>query len=169
MKYTVPRKMKPMKLVEMQKEWWNMYEVGPKGFYRTDKPAGPVIADWHSLPTWGCRLFGLVHDGAVVSFLAASFRKREPVVHINLTYTPQEVRGKGYAREMKRQFWEFCKQESRSGITVDCQTPEGEALRDDANYSHVSVWEHAGDGKAPVRHKEALNFEHVHPSQRSYK
>ncbi len=49
------------------------------------------------------------------------------------------------------------------------QTPDGEALRDDTNFSYVGAWEYAGAGKAPVLNKEPLNFEYVHPTQRSYK
>ncbi|MFN3323685.1 MAG: fumarate reductase/succinate dehydrogenase flavoprotein subunit [Bryobacteraceae bacterium] len=49
------------------------------------------------------------------------------------------------------------------------QTPDGEALRDDANYSFVSAWEHQGDDRQPVLHKEPLHFEYVPPTQRSYK
>lgn len=49
------------------------------------------------------------------------------------------------------------------------QTPEGEALRDDENYRHVSVWEYQGDGAKPKLHKEQLEFENVHLAQRSYK
>ena len=49
------------------------------------------------------------------------------------------------------------------------QTPDGEALRDDANYSYVAAWEYRGYGNAPTLHKEPLTFEYVHPSQRSYK
>ncbi len=49
------------------------------------------------------------------------------------------------------------------------QTPEGEALRDDANYSYVAAWGYQGEGKTPALSKEKLNFEYVHPSQRSYK
>jgi succinate dehydrogenase / fumarate reductase flavoprotein subunit len=49
------------------------------------------------------------------------------------------------------------------------QTPEGEALRDDAQYAHVAAWEYKGEGMKPVRHQEALAFEHVHLTQRSYK
>jgi len=49
------------------------------------------------------------------------------------------------------------------------QTPDGEAQRDDTNYSYVAAWEFKGTGIAPVMHKEPLNFEYVHPSQRSYK
>ncbi|KAF0126970.1 MAG: succinate dehydrogenase flavoprotein subunit [Elusimicrobia bacterium] len=48
-------------------------------------------------------------------------------------------------------------------------TAEGEARRDDAGFSHAAVWEHAGEGKAPLLNKEALEFEHIKPSERSYK
>jgi succinate dehydrogenase / fumarate reductase flavoprotein subunit len=51
----------------------------------------------------------------------------------------------------------------------ESQTPEGEALRDDANYSYVAAWEFSGVGSKPAVHKEPLVFEEVHPSQRSYK
>jgi len=47
------------------------------------------------------------------------------------------------------------------------QTPDGEALRDDENYMYVSAWENKGDGWD--LHKDALNYEIVKPSQRSYK
>jgi succinate dehydrogenase / fumarate reductase flavoprotein subunit len=49
------------------------------------------------------------------------------------------------------------------------QTPEGEAQRNDAEYSYVAAWEYKGDGQAPELHKEKLGFEYVHPTQRSYK
>jgi succinate dehydrogenase / fumarate reductase flavoprotein subunit len=49
------------------------------------------------------------------------------------------------------------------------QTEEGEALRDDENYAHVSAWEFTGVGKKPNLHKESLEFEEVHLAQRSYK
>ena len=49
------------------------------------------------------------------------------------------------------------------------QTPDGEALRRDDLFCHVSVWEYKGEGNDPVRHKEPLVFEVVKPSQRSYK
>jgi succinate dehydrogenase / fumarate reductase flavoprotein subunit len=51
----------------------------------------------------------------------------------------------------------------------ESQTPDGEALRDDANFSYVAAWEFTGVGKEPVLHKEPLEFEEVHPTQRSYK
>lgn len=49
----------------------------------------------------------------------------------------------------------------------EMQTPEGEALRDDKNFSHVAAWEFTG--KAPKLHKEPLVFENIHLAQRSYK
>jgi len=49
------------------------------------------------------------------------------------------------------------------------QTPEGEAQRDDANFSYVAAWQYQGSGQTPVLNKEPLAFEYVHPSQRSYK
>jgi len=51
----------------------------------------------------------------------------------------------------------------------ESQTPEGEALRDDANYSYVAAWEFNGVGRRPLMHEESLEFEEVHPMQRSYK
>jgi succinate dehydrogenase / fumarate reductase flavoprotein subunit len=49
------------------------------------------------------------------------------------------------------------------------QTEEGECKRDDERFAHVAVWEYAGDGKAPRRNVEPLQFENVHLQQRSYK
>jgi succinate dehydrogenase / fumarate reductase flavoprotein subunit len=49
------------------------------------------------------------------------------------------------------------------------QTPEGEALRDDANFSYVAAWQYQGEGRSPALTKEPLTFNYVHPSQRSYK
>jgi succinate dehydrogenase / fumarate reductase flavoprotein subunit len=51
----------------------------------------------------------------------------------------------------------------------ESQSEEGEAKRDDGNYSYVSAWEYTGDPSKPVLHKENLVFEYVHPTTRSYK
>jgi succinate dehydrogenase / fumarate reductase flavoprotein subunit len=48
------------------------------------------------------------------------------------------------------------------------QTPDGEALRDDANYSYAAVWEYTGDGNTPRLHKEPLEFKNVKLATRSY-
>ncbi len=51
----------------------------------------------------------------------------------------------------------------------ESQTPEGEALRDDDQFSYVAAWEFGGLGQPPVLHREELVWENVHPTQRSYK
>ena len=51
----------------------------------------------------------------------------------------------------------------------ESQTPDGEAKRDDEHFSYVAAWEFKGVGVQPELHKELLEFEYVHPSQRSYK
>jgi succinate dehydrogenase / fumarate reductase flavoprotein subunit len=52
---------------------------------------------------------------------------------------------------------------------VEHQTPEGEALRDDERFAHVSAWEFKGVDDRPVMHREPLEFENVQFTQRSYK
>jgi succinate dehydrogenase / fumarate reductase flavoprotein subunit len=52
---------------------------------------------------------------------------------------------------------------------VEHQTADGEAKRDDARFSNVSVWEFTGVGNTPVKHVEELTFENVALAQRSYK
>jgi succinate dehydrogenase / fumarate reductase flavoprotein subunit len=49
------------------------------------------------------------------------------------------------------------------------QTPDGEALRDDANFSYVAAWEFQGAGRPASLNREPLVFNYVKPSQRSYK
>jgi len=53
-------------------------------------------------------------------------------------------------------------------LREESQTGEGEPLRDDANFTHVAVWEYQ-EGKAPRRHQEQLIFENMQPGPRSYK
>ena len=62
------------------------------------------------------------------------------------------------------------REESCGGhFRTEHQTREGEALRNDADYSFVSVYEHAGDSVPHTLHKEKLSFENVALAQRSYK
>jgi succinate dehydrogenase / fumarate reductase flavoprotein subunit len=49
------------------------------------------------------------------------------------------------------------------------QSEEGEAMRRDDDFSHVSVWEWTGDPGQPALNLEHLNFETLKPSTRSYK
>jgi succinate dehydrogenase / fumarate reductase flavoprotein subunit len=52
---------------------------------------------------------------------------------------------------------------------AESQTEDGEALRHDDEFAHVSAWEFGGDGRRPILHKEPLVYEHVEMKQRSYK
>lgn len=62
------------------------------------------------------------------------------------------------------------RQESCGGhFRVESQSEDGEALRDDEKNCHVSVWEHSDVAEKPLMHKEALQFENVSLTQRSYK
>src|SRR5690606_33286775 len=64
----------------------------------------------------------------------------------------------------------LAREESCGGhFREESQTPEGEALRNDDEYAHVSAWEWTGEGNEPVMHKEPLVFENVELTQRSYK
>ncbi|MCD8194104.1 MAG: fumarate reductase/succinate dehydrogenase flavoprotein subunit, partial [Tannerellaceae bacterium] len=49
------------------------------------------------------------------------------------------------------------------------QTPEGEALRHDDEFSYVSCWEYQGEDKDPVMLKEPLDYEFIVRQQRNYK
>ena len=51
----------------------------------------------------------------------------------------------------------------------ESQTEDGEAKRDDDNFSFVAAWEFSGEGNPAQLNKEALVFDEVHPTQRSYK
>ena len=52
---------------------------------------------------------------------------------------------------------------------VEYQTPEGEALRNDEDYTYAAVWQWDGEDKAPILHREELRFETAHLAQRNYK
>ncbi len=51
----------------------------------------------------------------------------------------------------------------------ESSTDEGEAKRDDENFAYVAAWEFKGVDTEPLLHKEALVFETIHLTQRSYK
>jgi succinate dehydrogenase / fumarate reductase flavoprotein subunit len=67
--------------------------------------------------------------------------------------------------------WDALTRDESAGAhyRVEHTTEEGEAKRDDENFTHVAVWEFKGVGEEPVRHVEELEFEYVPLSQRSYK
>ena len=76
-------------------------------------------------------------------------------------------------------FFELAKLKARDALVreescgghfrVESQTEEGEALRDDENFSHVAAWEWHDEDTVQTRHEEQLQFDHVELSQRSYK
>jgi succinate dehydrogenase / fumarate reductase flavoprotein subunit len=62
------------------------------------------------------------------------------------------------------------REESAGGhFREESQTDEGEALRDDEHFAYVGAWEWTGKGTDPELHREALDFEYVKLTQRSYK
>ena len=62
------------------------------------------------------------------------------------------------------------REESCGGhFRTEHQTEEGEAKRDDENFTYAAVWEYKGEDQVPEMTKEPLNFEFVHPAQRNYK
>ena len=62
------------------------------------------------------------------------------------------------------------REESCGGhFRAEHQTEEGEALRNDDDFAHVSAWEWTGDPMAPVEHREQLEYEVVQFQTRSYK
>jgi succinate dehydrogenase / fumarate reductase flavoprotein subunit len=62
------------------------------------------------------------------------------------------------------------REESCGGhFRTEYQSPDGEATRDDARFAYVAAWEYAGEGKAPVLHKEPLEYENIQLATRSYK
>jgi succinate dehydrogenase / fumarate reductase flavoprotein subunit len=62
------------------------------------------------------------------------------------------------------------REESCGGhFRTEYQTEDGEALRNDQDFSYVAAWEHQGVDKAPNLHRESLQYEEVKMTQRSYK
>jgi len=51
----------------------------------------------------------------------------------------------------------------------ESKTEEGEAKRDDENFTYVAAWEYKGEGQEPELHKEKLTFEAIKLVQRNYK
>jgi succinate dehydrogenase / fumarate reductase flavoprotein subunit len=62
------------------------------------------------------------------------------------------------------------REESCGGhFRVEHQTSDGEAKRNDDQFTFVGVWEYQGDDVDPALHKEALIYEEVKLATRSYK
>lgn len=67
--------------------------------------------------------------------------------------------------------WDALERDESSGahFREEHQTPDGEAKRNDEDFTHVAAWEYTGVDAKPNRHKEELIFENVKLSVRSYK
>ena len=64
----------------------------------------------------------------------------------------------------------LAREESCGGhFREEYQYPDGEARRNDEQFSHVTAWEYAGADREPTRNLEPLTWEVVHPTVRSYK
>jgi succinate dehydrogenase / fumarate reductase flavoprotein subunit len=62
------------------------------------------------------------------------------------------------------------REESCGGhFRVEHQTADGEAKRDDANFTYVGAWEWGGESGDPRLHKEPLVYEEAKLATRSYK
>jgi succinate dehydrogenase / fumarate reductase, flavoprotein subunit len=62
------------------------------------------------------------------------------------------------------------REESCGGhFRAEYQTEDGEALRNDEDFAHVSAWEWTGDSGNPTEHREQLVYENVELATRSYK
>ena len=62
------------------------------------------------------------------------------------------------------------REESCGGhFRTEYQTPEGEALRDDKNFSYVACWKYTGEDSEPELIKEDLNYQFVKVQTRNYK
>jgi succinate dehydrogenase / fumarate reductase flavoprotein subunit len=112
--------------------------------------------------------------------LEAIPRLREEYHHgVNVTGGPEQLNQALERAGRIADFFEFAelmcldaleRRESCGGhFREEYQTAEGEALRDDEHFAHVSAWEYRGEGERPVEHREPLSFERVPLTQRSYK
>ena len=124
---------------------------------------------------------GMARDRAGLEEAIATIPKlREEFWH-NVS-VPGEAKGVNVALEQASRvadFMEFAellcrdalhREESCGGhFRTEYQTEDGEALRNDEDFAYVAAWEHQGEDKAPALHKEALDYQEVKMTQRSYK
>jgi succinate dehydrogenase / fumarate reductase flavoprotein subunit len=62
------------------------------------------------------------------------------------------------------------REESCGGhFRAEYQTEDGEALRNDADFAHVTAWLWTGDSANPAEHREPLVYDNVELATRSYK
>jgi succinate dehydrogenase / fumarate reductase flavoprotein subunit len=62
------------------------------------------------------------------------------------------------------------REESCGGhFRAEHQTEDGEALRNDEDFTHVTAWQWSGDSGNPIEHREQLDYQYVQLATRSYK
>ena len=99
--------------------------------------------------------------------------------NLNITGGPNELNTSLEQASRVADFMEFAellcndalqRNESCGGhFRTEHQTPDGEAKRDDKKYAYVAAWEYKGPKRRPALHKEALTYQEVKMTQRSYK
>lgn len=105
--------------------------------------------------------------------------KEEFYTNVKITGTGEELNKALELAGRVADFFELAELMARDALhrTESCgghfreesQTPEGEALRDDKNFSYVAAWEYKGENQPQQLHKEDLKFENVKLAERSYK
>jgi succinate dehydrogenase / fumarate reductase flavoprotein subunit len=144
---------------------------GKKDVYTFHKQLGKIIWDYCGMAR---SKSGLSKAKKMVQSLRESFWNEALVT--GDTNSPNMVLEKAHRTADFRELGELMiddamsREESCGGhFREESQTPEGEALRDDKNFSYVAAWEYQGDNKPEKLHKEKLFFENVKLTQRSYK
>lgn len=144
---------------------------GKKDVYTFHKQLGKIIWDYCGMAR---SKSGLTKAKKMVQSLRESFWNEALVT--GDTNSPNMVLEKAHRTADFMELGELMiddamsREESCGGhFREESQTPEGEALRDDKNFSYVAAWEYQGDNKPEKLHKEKLFFENVKLTQRSYK
>jgi succinate dehydrogenase / fumarate reductase flavoprotein subunit len=117
---------------------------------------------------------GLIKAKAMVQEIRADFWKDVKVIGVNeeLNMTLEKANRVADFLELGELMIDdaLSRNESCGGhFREEYQTEEGEALRNDEEYSYTAAWEYGGENQPAVLHKEELVFENVKLTQRSYK
>ena len=94
-----------------------------------------------------------------LSLIEITFWKRW-IISLSFNFELGEIFAKE-ALERSESCWGHFREES--------QSKEGEALRDDKNFTFVSAWEYNGEPSNALLHKEDLKYENIELKTRSYK
>ena len=144
---------------------------GNKSVESFHRDLGKIVWDHCGMSRNESSLVSAIED---IKDLRKSFWKDVKVLGDDKTYNPELDKAGRVAdffelgELMMRDALE--REESCGGhFREEYQTEEGEALRNDDDYTFVSTWEFKGVDNTPTLHKEDLGFETVKPTQRSYK